>query len=259
MNEDKNIPKKKQQRSTSYPSISLESATEATALLREKLGQGPYSRESAANAWGNKLTGASAMKIATLVHFGLLRREGNAYYQSDLATKILIYTDEAEKLEGMREAVQRPKLYKQLIENYKGQALPTMLESILIRQFGITERVSKEAASVFRKSLEHAELLKNGVVMEGDSTENTTASDVDTGNKDHTQKHNAQLRSNDDNTGDSLVTLGSKHAGRGWGLVFEFSGKNRIKSDLRKEVRDIIDKVDELAEKLYVQEEDKGM
>lgn len=259
MNEDKKIPKKKQQRSTAYPSISLESALEATALLREKLGQGPYSRESAANAWGNKLTGASAMKIATLVHFGLLRREGNAYYQSDLATKILIYTNEAEKLEGMREAVQQPKLYKQLIENFKGQALPTMLESILIRQFGITERVSKEAASVFRKSLEHAQLLKNGVVMDVDSTENTNTANDDTSNKDNVQQHNTPVRNNDDNTGNPLVTLGSKHAGRGWGLVFEFSGKNRIKSELRKEVRDIIDKVDELAEKLYVQEEDKDM
>lgn len=156
-------------RSAAYPAISLEEAVEATKLLRDNLGAGPYSRESAAQALGYaSVSGASSGKIAACVHFGLLNRDGNVYRQSDLAQKLFVFFSEEEKQATLRIAVGKPALYAKLIATYSGSALPNMLSSILIRNFNITERVAKVAAADFIKSAEYAGILKNGVIsLEG--------------------------------------------------------------------------------------------
>lgn len=157
--------KKPKNRSTAYPGITLEEAIDATKMLRNNLGAGPYSRDSAAVALGyNGVNGASGTKIAACVHFGLLVRESNVYKQSELADQILVATSEDERLAGIRIALMKPTLYKKLAEEYSEKALPKMLDNILVRQHGITERVAKEAASLFTKSADYAGVLVNGVI-----------------------------------------------------------------------------------------------
>ena len=157
--------KKPKSRSTAYPGVTLEEAIEAAKTLRNNLGAGPYSRESAAIALGyGGINGASGTKIAACAHFGLLIREGNVYRQSELADQILVATSDEERLAGIRVAFTKPALYKKLADEYNDKALPKMLDNILVRQHGITERAAKEAASLFIKSAEHAGVLVNGVV-----------------------------------------------------------------------------------------------
>lgn len=157
--------KKTKNRSTAYPGISLEEAIDATKMLRNNLGTGPYSRDSAAVALGyTGINGASGTKIAGCVHFGLLVREGNVYKQSELADQILIATSDEERMAGIRLAFTKPNLYKKLAEEYNDKSLPKMLDNILVRQHGITERAAKDAASLFKKSAEYAGILVNGVI-----------------------------------------------------------------------------------------------
>ena len=86
MTNTESVPKKARKRSASYPAFSLQEVIEATKSLREKLGDGPYSREHMATALGYKgVTGSSGMKIASCVHFGLLERNGNTYSRIDAA------------------------------------------------------------------------------------------------------------------------------------------------------------------------------
>jgi hypothetical protein len=152
-------------RSAAYPGITLEKAIEATKLLRDNLGAGPYSRDSAAAALGYKaVSGASIQKISACVHFGLLTRKSNAYSQSELADKMFRYISEDERVQAIRTAVQKPTLYTKLITEFSGRALPKMLDNVLVRNYGITERVAKDAASVFEKSLQFAGLLQNGII-----------------------------------------------------------------------------------------------
>jgi hypothetical protein len=157
---------KKRMRSSAYPAFTLEQAIEATKELREKLGKGPYSRDDAARSLGySGVTGVSAGKIASLVHFGLLQRKGSAYYQSELADHIFLYRSDEERDSGIKRALNNPTLYKRLISAYEGQALPTMLENILSRQYGIQEKVAKAAANTFKKSAQYAGILVNGVLV----------------------------------------------------------------------------------------------
>src|SRR5688572_772037 len=107
--------KKPKNRSTAYPGVNLEEAIDAAKTLRNNLGSGPYSRDSAAVALGyGGVNGASSTKIAACAHFGLLVREGNVYKQSELADQILVATSDDERQAGIRVAFTKPALYKKL-------------------------------------------------------------------------------------------------------------------------------------------------
>lgn len=165
MNENEAILRKTRKRSTSYPAFNLADVVEATKELKEKLGDGPYSREHIATALGYKaVTGSSGMKISSCVHFGLLERNGNAYSQSELARRLFNYYDEGERKNILLEAFSRPALYSKLLGEYTGKSLPLMLESILVRNYGIQENAAKAAAVNFRESAEFVGALKNGVI-----------------------------------------------------------------------------------------------
>lgn len=159
------LPKKAKKRSASYPAFSIKEVVEATKSLKEQLGDGPYSRDSMAIALGYKgITGSSSMKIASCVHFGLLDRNGNTYSQSELANHIFNFISEEERASSLRTAFGKPTLYQKLISEYSGKSLPLMLESILIRNYGIQENAVKSAVSTFKESAEYVGALKNGVL-----------------------------------------------------------------------------------------------
>ena len=160
-----NEQKKKRERSTAYPSFHLGEAIDLSSKLREAMGKGPYSRDEAAVALGYKgVSGISAMKISSMVHFGLLNRNGNTYSQSELAERINHRLSDEDRNNAIGEAVQIPKLYRDLLAQFSGQALPTQLGNILIRK-GISAKISDSEAENFQKSLEFSGSLKNGVVL----------------------------------------------------------------------------------------------
>ncbi len=155
---------KKRERSTSYPGLTLENAIVAVRQLKVGLGKGPYSREAIAKALGHsKLTGPAARKVAALGHYGLLQKDGSAYNLSDITLDILNPISENQKNVALIGAALKPRLFEKLFEQYKGQSLPTMLYSILIRE-GVSEVATKEVVSIFTTTFEFVGLLKNGVL-----------------------------------------------------------------------------------------------
>lgn len=156
---------KTRNRSAAYPAVDLEQAVQATIDLNKNLGEGLYSRPAAAEALGYAgVSGTSASKIASLVHFNLLNRQGDAYSLSELAKRIISPVSDEERAEAIAVAAGSPRLYSSLITEYSGKSLPVMLDNILFRNYRINNKVTKEVAKNFRKSLEFAGLLTNGVV-----------------------------------------------------------------------------------------------
>jgi hypothetical protein len=169
----------KRERSTAYPSIALEQALVYSAKLVESYRKSPFSRQNAVEGIGyTKITGDTAQKIAALVHYGLLERSGtSAYKNTQLAQDIYYFTSEEEKASDIVIAAQSPKLFRTLLTDLKGQSLPARLKNILIQPHGITPAVADKVAENFKKTLEFAGLLPNGVVAtvsvsaEGESEE----------------------------------------------------------------------------------------
>ncbi len=156
---------KTKERSTPYPSMNLEEAIATTRELRSQLGAGPYSRDSAAVALGYKgINGASGLKIAACVHFGLLNKLANVYSQSELADQIILSTSDAETHKARLAALQSPSLYAKLLSEFMDKPLPAMLENILVRNYKVTEKAAPQVVKDFKQSAEFAGVLHNGVV-----------------------------------------------------------------------------------------------
>lgn len=164
MSDEKEKTKQTKDRSVAYPGVPLSEAIDFTAKLRDALGKGPYSRDEAAKALGHsKLTGPAARKVAALVHYGLLERSGNTYSQSQLSQDILKPVSDELKSEAIRKAAVRPKLFQKLCLRFGGQALPSMLQNILIRE-GVSEGAANDVVRIFTETMRFAELLVNGVL-----------------------------------------------------------------------------------------------
>src|SRR3989338_5074201 len=152
--------KRPRDRSSSYPGLRLSEAVSAVEKIKKALASTPFNRENGAKALGySGVNGASAAKIAALVHFGLLDRKGDVYKLSLLADRILIHKSEEDKHNAILEAVQNPKLYRELIEKFKNQSIPTLLSNILVHDHNISQNVSRQASEDFVSSLEFAGLL----------------------------------------------------------------------------------------------------
>ncbi len=170
----------KRERSTAYPAISLENAIKYSEKLILAYPRHDFDRESAAKAMGFKsISGASAPKVAALVHYGLLGRKGNAYKNSDLAERICNFVDEQEKKDAILEAVMRPKLFNALINDYADRAIPSTLNSVLIRQYKISRKVANDAVQTFKDSVEFAGIYQNGVLKSSPGELPQKVDDVD--------------------------------------------------------------------------------
>jgi len=159
--------RRKVERSAAYPSLNLEAVIAKAQKLYDGLGSGPYTRETAAQAIGyTGLNGRSARTIAAMAHYGLLTRNGNIYYPSELLVRILHPRDEEDRKNSIKEAVFNPKLFSILIKKYAGTALPSLLANVLIQDHKINKNVAKDVVDNFKRSIDFVGLLKNGVVLD---------------------------------------------------------------------------------------------
>lgn len=166
----------KREKSSAYPSISLEEAINSLKKLQDNLGSGPYSRDAAAKGLGySGVSGASASKIAAISYFGLLSKKNGVYTQTDLAKKILFPSDDSETRINILQAVKSPTLYGRLIERYNNQAIPQKLENILVTDYKISPKAANEAVEVFRNSIEFAGICTNGIISEVENIDSSMA------------------------------------------------------------------------------------
>ncbi len=158
-------------RSPAYPAVGLEKAISLIHKLDEKFSDDPFSRDTAANELGLERGGNSFRKIAALVHFGLIERKGSSYKMADLAKRIIFPGDDEEGAKtALIEAVKNPKLYKTLIGHYVGKPLPTALHHRLITQEKFNRAVAEKVVKDFKKSLDFAGILKNGIITNSEDT-----------------------------------------------------------------------------------------
>jgi len=151
------------ERSTAYPSLSLEDALALVSKVRDGLGGGEVTRDQISPVIGHeKLTGPAASKIAALAHYGLLDKGKGTYRVSALATRILTPISEQEKNEALQEAALRPTLFAKVYEKYSRDGkLPTAIEAIIHREYGVTRDASKTARENLVSSFVFAGLLDN--------------------------------------------------------------------------------------------------
>jgi len=213
MSEPENKKKHTKDRSVAYPGTTLADAIESTRKLRDSLGRGPYSREEAVKALGHaKLSGPAARKVAALVHFGLLKRNGNTYSQSQLAQDILKPLSDEQKEMSIKHAAVSPRLFQKLFQRFDGQALPSMLQNIIIRE-GVSEGAADEVVRIFTETVRFANILVNGVI--------TNVSPVDADEDDRSPESSVSVHPSTPQNQTKPVQMPEKNRDS---FVFEFAG-----------------------------------
>jgi hypothetical protein len=150
-----------------FPSLSLEEAVGKLRQSYSNVGRGPSSKEAFITGLGYKsVSGASSRVFGALIHYGFFEKAGRDYKISQLGMHIILPdTDDESLLQGyLRQAAIHPTLFRDIYNKYEGEKLPTMLHNTLVHDFRVHDKSGKEAANNFRKTLEHAGLLENGIV-----------------------------------------------------------------------------------------------
>lgn len=147
------------------PSHALSESIGFLESIDRSLGRGPFTRDLIVEALGHKAaSGPFNRKVGALLHFNLLQRDGVSYRIAELGEKILRPQVEGEKRDALAEAVTEPKLYRELINRFRGQPVPPLLKNILVREFGVHQNSGGDVAKMFLSSLEYAGLLRNQIV-----------------------------------------------------------------------------------------------
>lgn len=158
---------KKRKRSAAYPAVNLVRAIEGVKKLNDGYSEGPYNRETVALGMGYKnLSGASIVKVAALVHYGLLDRTKSSYSLSDLGKRILFSTSDKDERLAIIQAAKSPKLFHTLLKAYTEKSIPSKFSNILIINHGINKNVANQVAQNFIETMEFSGLLENGVILE---------------------------------------------------------------------------------------------
>jgi hypothetical protein len=195
------------ERSRRYPVSTVVDAIANLASVHRGVGMNGGSREALAQAIGHStLNGASKRKIASLIQYGLIDRDGDRYRISDLGRRILIPVTEREKEDAIAEAVRRPALFQEIGQSYDQQPLPSMLGNILAREYGLLPAVSGDVAELFKKSVEQAGLIVDGSLNWSGAPRAAVANPADAP---------AQLQSTREPTGDTRSTESASDASLG--------------------------------------------
>lgn len=253
-------PKQKAPRSAAYPAIGLEDAFNRLLKVPDRIGvNGPFNRETVATGIGyTSLNGASARAVAALVHYGLLRREKDYYYVSDLGKNWLLPTDEHIRPKLIKEAAITPKLFANLYSEYSGQALPRLLNNRLVAQYGIQPKVADEVVTLFREALSYAGLLSENDMVLHDTPDSATIQNV-------ANSEPAPIRSGDDtgigteepmapkraSDADTLATnQGVAYTGDGWSLNVSLKSTYPLDQQSRLKLRALMAAADDLTDAL---------
>jgi hypothetical protein len=152
-------------RSRAYPVLSLEQARRLMQEILAGLGEGAFSREVLGEALGysNAHGGPGARKIAALVQYGLLRRKAGLYSPTVLARRVVSASPEA----TLPRALRQPQLFAALLDRYTPQGrVPSQLDGVLWRDYGITRKASRGAAETFCQSARFAGVMdRDGVLL----------------------------------------------------------------------------------------------
>lgn len=148
-----------------YPAVTLKQAVEMAQEIATVLGTGPYTRQIISRRLGySEVSGLTAAKLSSCVHFGLMTNNGSGYRLTALGQRLVSPSAESQTAD-LFTAVSAPLLYAQLIDHFTGRELPRNLDEILINSYGIGETVAGKVARTFRASADYAGILNKGRLL----------------------------------------------------------------------------------------------
>ncbi len=148
-----------------YPRYNLEQSLEFAECVH-KLGGTRVTLDMVAAQLGKSKDNSTFIgRTSSTRQFNLVTLENGRLSLSNIGQRIFYPTSQTDKQAAKQEAFCSPKLYQEIIENYRGKMLPdrTSLGNILKLDYNIQQNARDNAASNFIQSAELLGLIKNGI------------------------------------------------------------------------------------------------
>lgn len=170
-------------RSPNYPAVSLGDAADKVNTLYMRDGKAGSSKESAALHLGyDKLHSLASKILSALKKFGLVEYQGNRVLITQAGLDVVVRPpDDPKRVAALREAVQAPVIYKELINQFASTGLPSdaSLKSELLAEKGFNANAVDGFIKDFRQSLEYAG-IDNLMVLDSEQEEPADTEGQDT-------------------------------------------------------------------------------
>ena len=151
-------------RSPNYPRMDLRGAVGLLAQLYSQVQRGEFSPEDAAKAWGYSGSSSSVGRvIGALRQYGLLeaKKGDNARLTSTALVIVLRESESPEHRAALRQAVESPVLFKELIDSGRVNNATGVLRQYLVMEKGFTSEGADTFIKVIKASIAFARAGQN--------------------------------------------------------------------------------------------------
>ena len=152
------MPQSNRNRSRPYPAFDLRSS-QADFLQLKELGDSEVLARGLGDSSGEG--GAAIRRIAAMVHYGFLERDGNEYVPAELGQQLLDLDTEEDSYEEdfgvlKLEALKQPEVFAEALEPYEDGEVERDGLAKFFQEAGITRKASGRVADIFLRSCEFA-------------------------------------------------------------------------------------------------------
>lgn len=158
-------------KSRKYPAASIGECVDF--LKKVEKFNGPVGYQQMADVYGvSTSTNSFKAKVSSSKQFGFVDADGQKIELTKAAKNLLYPISEDSKEIILTEAVNKPPLYKELIEKYNGKQVPTLnvLSNVLFNDYSIIKTSKDAAAKAFIDSMMYVGIIKNGILFYNAST-----------------------------------------------------------------------------------------
>lgn len=270
------------ERGKGFPRISLSSAVqimEAAQKFGKSWTKEQFAGFGAKGNAGSHKSGAFAARLSALRDYGLITTDKENVTATDLAQVIAKPINESERNKSVREAFLSVATFRKVYESLDAEiALPRdKFAEYAVTVLGVSRDSMDKFVNVFvdsgtdaglvsySKESKEITLLGRRDQTASQEVEQQVASDETDEETPESSDNNVGLfapkapviieQSSDSST--AMNEQGVNHAGRGWALTVLVKTGHRLPSSLRTEIRDLLEKADSVADKLYDLEDEE--
>ncbi|MBR4496080.1 MAG: hypothetical protein IKP12_02995 [Acholeplasmatales bacterium] len=153
-------------KSRKYPATSIEDCIDF--LKKVEKFNGPVGYQQMADVYGvSTSTNSFKARVSSSKQFGFVDADGQKIELTKAAKNLLYPISEDSREIILIDAVNKPSLYKELIEKYNGKQVPNLnaLSNVLFNDYSIIKTSKDAAAKAFIDSLNYVGVIKNGILI----------------------------------------------------------------------------------------------
>lgn len=270
------------ERGKGFPRISLSSAiqiVEAAQKFGKSWSKEQFAGFGAKGNAGSHRSGAFAARLSALRDYGLIVTDKESVTATDLAQVIAKPINEQERKRSIKQAFLSVDAFRKIYESLDADtALPRdKFAGYAVAELGVSRDSMDKFVNVFidsgldvdlvdyNKESKEITLLGRG---SDDSVENTQSPTSDTVIDEPAADDAASISLFTPKVPSIVEPLGIastamneqgvNHAGNGWALTVLIKSGHRLPADLRKDIRDLLEKADTIADRFYELESKEG-